>query len=112
MPEPPPGVKTPKRKKGKRVDDPDYRSAIERHHNLPKDFKKQFERAGLNIEDFVEEMPRWRHRLKPNGVHTGPNNWNKLWREFFNEVLNPSREQILDALDRFRALHGLSPWAR
>src|SRR5438552_19175925 len=36
------------------------------------------------------------HRLKPDGLHTGPNNWNKQWRDFFNRYPNPTTQQIQD----------------
>ena len=81
--------------------------AVERHHLLPRQFKKQFEDAGLNIEKFVVELPRDVHRLKPGGLHTGPNNWNKQWDAFFAQNANASRAQILNELDRLKKEFGL-----
>ena len=82
-------------------------SRIERHHQLPRAFRKQFERAGLDIEQFKVDLPSGTHRLKPGGLHTGPNNWNRQWKEFFEQNESPTRHQILDQLDRMRTNFGL-----
>ena len=81
--------------------------AFERHHQLPRQFRRQFERAGLNIVDYVIDLERSRHRLKPNGLHTGTDNWNKQWRDFFDEHKNPRPEEILEYLDQLRREFGL-----
>jgi hypothetical protein len=113
QPKPPaPGALKPK----PRVEVPQdpYRKAPEIHHNLPqaKRFKPHFDRVGLDIEKFTEEFTREFHRLKPGGLHTGKNNWNKLWDEFFKQNKFPSKEEILAELDRIRGIHGLPPWQR
>jgi Predicted lipoprotein of unknown function (DUF2380) len=89
-----------------------YQAAEEVHHNLPQAsrFRKYFENAGLNIEDYTEAMQRCDHRLLPNGLHTGPNNWNKLWANFFAKHPNAGKDQILAELNRIRKLHSLPPW--
>jgi RHS repeat-associated protein len=50
----------------------------EGHHFLPKQFADNFKKVGLNPDDFVDPLPRDVHRLKPNGLHTGPyqDSWN------------------------------------
>jgi RHS repeat-associated protein len=68
------------------------------HHRLPQQFAKQCKRAGLDIEDFTIKISRAQHRLKPGGLHTGPENWNKLWKIFFKENRNPTKEQIINFL--------------
>ncbi len=82
---------------------------LERHHLLPRQFREYFEAAGLNIDapEFVVELPRDVHRLKPNGLHTGPENWNKLWGDFFIENPNAGREAILAHLDWMMRRFGL-----
>ena len=96
----------------KELDDAAKRFCVETHHNLPQAprFRKYFDRAGLNIEDYTEPMTRGRHRLKPDGVHTGPNNWNKQWDKFFKMYPEATREEILAELNRIRRSFGMGPW--
>jgi hypothetical protein len=83
---------------------------IEIHHNLPQQFKEWFEDSGLNIADYEEPLPRSVHRLLDEGLHTGEDNWNELWAQFFADYPNANDEQILEFLDEIRALKGLDPW--
>jgi hypothetical protein len=71
------------------------------HHDLPQAFRDQFERAGLDIDNpaygrWVEGSPPGRHQ-----------NWsyefNQEWRAFFRRKPNPSRQEILDQMNRLRA---------
>lgn len=73
---------------------------FEDHHRLPQAYKKQFEAAGLDIDKFKIKIPVERHRLLPDGVHTGPNNWNKQWGEFFEQTPDARAPQILRQLDK------------
>jgi hypothetical protein len=81
--------------------------AIERHHLLPKEFKPFFERAGLDIEEYVIDLSRAQHRLKPGGLHTGKESWNKAWRQFFSDYPLAKREEILEQLNMMRKDFGL-----
>ena len=73
---------------------------IEMHHLLPKEFVERFKWAGLNIEDFKIPITKAQHRLKAyGGIHTGPNNWNKMWAKFFDKNPKARREQILQYLE-------------
>ena len=83
------------------------RSAIEIHHLLPRQFKRQFARVGLDIEKFKIPMSKAGHRLKPGGLHTGPENWNRMWDQFFKETKNPSKKQILNQLEYMRGRFGI-----
>jgi len=58
---------------------------LEKHHLLPVQFKKFFERAGLDIEKYTIYITQADHRLAPNGLHTGSNNWNKVWDDFIKK---------------------------
>ncbi|MFZ5868246.1 MAG: DUF2380 domain-containing protein [Thermodesulfobacteriota bacterium] len=64
-------------------------NALERHHQLPKEFVDYFVDCGLNIEDFVVIITAARHRLKlGKGLHTGEGrggDWNTEWRQFIEE---------------------------
>ena len=81
----------------------------ELHHLLPqaREFAQFFKRAGLNIEDYKIPLDQAIHRLKPNGVHTGPENWNKIWREFMQNNPNASKEEILKQLEWMRSKFGI-----
>jgi hypothetical protein len=48
---------------------------LERHHRLPQEFRKIFEKLGLDLEKFTKMMTLAKHRLKPDGLHTDPLNY-------------------------------------
>jgi RHS repeat-associated protein len=73
---------------------------LERHHNLPKEFIEFFRAARLDIEDFVVLIPRWYHRLKPFGIHTGKDNWNAIWQEFIRRNPGATAGEIMAQLNR------------
>lgn len=75
---------------------------FERHHLLPQQFREQFTKAGLNIEEFTVNLPKELHRLKPGGLHTGSRNWNKQWRKFFQENPNATKSEILQHLEKMK----------
>jgi hypothetical protein len=78
------------------------------HHQLPREFRPQFEAVGLDIEDFTIELPKSTHRLKPDGLHTGSENWNKQWSDFFEKVGdNYTAQDVLDQLSKMRKQFGL-----
>jgi hypothetical protein len=48
------------------------------------------------------------HRLLPDGVHTGPDNWNRQWADWieqFGETAN--RQDVLEQLARMRQAFGI-----
>jgi hypothetical protein len=61
-------------------------NSIETHHLLPEQFKTFFEGAGFNINDpqFLLPMTAGDHRLKPDGIHTGPfeDSYNGMWKDW------------------------------
>ena len=57
-------------------------------------------RAGLNIEKYIKSISKQKHRLKPNGVHTGKNSWNAMWRRFIADNPIPKRNKIRDQLKK------------
>jgi RHS repeat-associated protein len=82
----------------------------EMHHLLPQAerFRKFFDRAGLDIEDFKIPLDQARHRLNPGGVHTNSGgNWNRVWDTFFKANPNATRDEILQQLGRMRADFGI-----
>jgi hypothetical protein len=84
------------------------RSKIERHHQLPRQFDEEFDSVGLDIEDHVIDLPKDKHRLKPEGLHTGKDNWNKQWVDFFKKLRGDfTKEDILAQLEKMRKHFGL-----
>jgi len=52
----------------------------------------------LNIEDFKIPITKAQHRLKAyGGIHTGPNNWNKMWQKFLEK--NPTKEEMIQYIE-------------
>ena len=86
---------------------------IEAHHLLPIKFEKLFNRVGLNIEDFVIPLDEYIHRRKvagkPYGLHTGQENCNKQWQQFFDEHPGYSYTQkdVLKQLRKMRKTEGI-----
>ena len=81
--------------------------SVEVHHLLPREFANRFGPLGLKIDDYTIYIDKASHRLKPGGLHAGQENWNKQWREFFAEVPKPTREQVLEQLDKMKKEFGL-----
>ncbi|MCM1564676.1 MAG: pre-toxin TG domain-containing protein, partial [Dehalobacter sp.] len=80
---------------------------IHQHHQLPQQFKKQFEKAGLDIENYKIPMDKTDHILKPDGLHTGKDSWNKQWDDFFEKYPDARQNQILNQLDKMQKDFGL-----
>jgi hypothetical protein len=58
---------------------------LERHHLTPLEFAARFRACGIEPHDYIAYLPAVAHRLRPDGLHTGPNNWNSVWRRYFQE---------------------------
>ena len=43
-------------------------------------------------------VERGEHRLKPDGLHAGPDNWNAQWGRFIKKYDQPTPEQLLKYL--------------
>lgn len=83
----------------------------EPHHNLPREFDAKFRACGLDPERFITYIPRDLHRFRPDGLHTGPFNWNSEWRQFFRERQDKelSDEEVLKQLLK---MWGSAPWLK
>jgi hypothetical protein len=73
---------------------------IEVHHAIPKEFAEKAQRLGIDLEDYVMFMGTADHRLLPDGLHTGTDNWNAQWRAFFHEHPDAKAPQIQQQLLR------------
>ena len=82
-----------------------YRAAkiakgVHKHHLLPRKFKNFFTKKNLNIEKWTMNIPDWKHTYKPDGVHTGPDNWNKVWEEWIEKNKGAKAKDVLGQLDK------------
>ncbi|MBI2908789.1 MAG: DUF2380 domain-containing protein, partial [Chloroflexi bacterium] len=85
-----------------------FGDGLEFHHLLPQQFKSYFERAGLNIDEFVIRIPAGDHRFNPNGLHTiRGGNWNRVWRDFRDAHPQAEAPEILEQLARMVVQFGL-----
>jgi hypothetical protein len=76
-------------------------SELERHHNFPSQFASQFRACGIEPEDYLTFLPRSFHRLRPDGLHTTPINWNARWDQFLSDQPTAKPEELL------KHLHGM-----
>jgi hypothetical protein len=76
--------------------DPD---STELHHVFSQavEFLPWFRSLNIDINKYLIALPAGLHRLIAyNGLHTGPNNWNALWRQFRAANPNATREQVFN----------------
>jgi len=62
---------------------------------------------GRFFEKFKIPMSKASHRLKPGGLHTGTENWNKLWDEFFKQNPQAGKKEILEHLEYVKRKSGI-----
>jgi hypothetical protein len=72
---------------------------LEKHHNFPQEFADEFKACGLDPDDYITYMLKSEHRLRPDGLHTGPNSWNTQWREFFRRNDRPTPDEVHEQLN-------------
>jgi hypothetical protein len=80
------------------------------HHLLPREFRRQFARAGLDIQKFRIPLLQGEHTGRAGGIHGGVSreaSWNGHWDRFFRDTVNPSAQQILDHLAQMRRQFGI-----
>ena len=73
-------------------------SELEPHHNFPRQFENDFRACRIEPEDYLTLLPRSFHRLRPDGLHAGPNNWNAQWKEYLQNHPNAKSEKLLEQL--------------
>jgi preprotein translocase subunit SecA len=87
------------------------------HHGLPREFKLNFEKYGLDVRDpqFFFDVPPEKHIYKSGGgIHTNSSplgsHWNKVWKNFFDYITDPTRELILRQLDKMAKKAGIEKY--
>lgn len=60
-------------------------------------------------DDFVDPLPKDLHRLKPNGIPTGPyqKSWNGQWQQFFDNNPNYTQQDVLNQLAKMKQQFGV-----
>jgi Predicted lipoprotein of unknown function (DUF2380) len=71
---------------------------LEDHHNFPTKFEQDFLDAGIDPEQHKMYVEEYEHRRKPDGLHTGDDNWNALWKRYIRDHDNLTREDFLAQL--------------
>jgi hypothetical protein len=71
---------------------------MQAHHDLPRKYKKNFEKVGLNIDD--AQYGRWVGPDHQKWSHA----FNLEWKAFFGNNSNPSKAQILSKMEKLRKL--------
>jgi len=51
---------------------------------------------GINVGNYIKLIPAWKHIYKPTGIHTGPANFNKAWRMFFESTDRRTAQDIIN----------------
>jgi hypothetical protein len=76
---------------------------------LPRQFKEQFERVGLNIENYTIDLPRDFHKNVHGrgGGEAWINSWNQQWDRFFRKNIDPSASEILKNLNKMKKEFGI-----
>jgi hypothetical protein len=85
---------------------------IELQHNLPQEkaLREYFEAAGLDNKHYTTFLKLDDHRLiSGNGIHTGPNSWNRQWRDFMKD--NPKPDPVKIQQQALKMMKGLR-WQR
>jgi hypothetical protein len=78
----------------------------EEHHLGPKQLRKEFERAGLDLEHYVDQALRGRSSALAAGLHTGQRSWNVTWKNFFEQ--DPSDHRMrYSIISRMKSAFGL-----
>ena len=73
-------------------------SDLESHHNFPNQFSAEFRTSGIEPDDYLTFLPRPFHRLRPDGLHTAPTNWNVQWKEYLRKYPQPKPEGLFEQL--------------
>lgn len=61
------------------------------HHTMPQQFRDQFKKAGINIDDYTIQLEKDIHQK----LHGSEVEWNKQWNDYLSNNPNPSKSEIL-----------------
>ncbi len=66
------------------------------HHVFPQQFRGEFERMGIDIDQYGLALTKETHR-GVGGLHSS--GWNKKWFAFFTDNKNPTEKQAMKHLE-------------
>jgi hypothetical protein len=57
-------------------------------------------RRGIGPDDYITYTWKQDHRLRPDGLHTGPNSWNLGWEKFLDKHPGADTEKMHEQLNK------------
>jgi RHS repeat-associated protein len=84
-----------------------FANTIEKHHMLPLKHAEFFRSKGLDPEAYAIPLERWKHRLKPTGIHTSADHWNAEWGIWIKNHQEATTSAIMRKLDEMKNDFGL-----
>ncbi|MHC9542889.1 MAG: DUF2380 domain-containing protein [Vulcanimicrobiota bacterium] len=80
------------------------------HHLFPQaqKLKPFFMKRGIDIEQYLTDLPKGYHIEKPNGVHVKPQGgtfeetWNGVWETWIAKNQNATKEQCIKQMEQMR----------
>lgn len=77
-------------------------SDLEPQHGFPLQFESRFRARDIEPEAFRTYLPRSFHRLRPDGLHANPINWNAQWDAYLENHPEAKPNELLEQLCNMR----------
>jgi RHS repeat-associated protein len=84
------------------VDENAAQAGIENHHLFPQQFRDEFAKIGINIDDYIAPVAFEKHRGASTGIHP---EWNRRWKEYLKR--NPDKAEALRYMRRLAREFGV-----
>ncbi|MCC7047622.1 MAG: DUF2380 domain-containing protein [Alphaproteobacteria bacterium] len=73
---------------------------LELHHHLPRQYWSRLpQEVDPNSAEYTAWILRELHRLKPQGMHSGSDNWNKVWGDYLAKDYAKTKRTMDKQLD-------------
>lgn len=66
----------------------------EYHHIFPKEFRNDFLKIGIDVDDFTTVLTKRDHRGIGKGLQYKPKNWNQTWKDFLNTNTGITQKKV------------------
>lgn len=77
-------------------------SVIAQHHIFPQQFRPDFERMGINIDDFTVRIPKQLHQT----IHSS--GWNNKWQTYLKANPDSTKAQLLSKVENMLGELGIT----
>ena len=77
------------------------------HHLLPQEFRAQFEKAAIDIDQYLVRLDPETHLKHVHGGAPEGGLWNQAWQDFFDKTPTPTKAQIEVQLAAMRKQFGI-----